>query len=191
MNLALRLYSFEYGGRANGPGLRAVVWFQGCSLNCPGCFNPFTHDPCGGMDVDVDHLAADLLGDSNPIEGVSISGGEPFQQPEALQELLKLVRMANRSTLVFSGYTLAEIRLQPLGPAILQHIDVFIAGRYVRTMKTNHLLIGSSNQKLHLLTSRYRTADFAHIPKSEIILRVDGSVTLTGIEPRCMRGMGS
>ncbi|MFH1265139.1 MAG: 4Fe-4S single cluster domain-containing protein, partial [Planctomycetota bacterium] len=82
--MKIRLHAFEPASRANGPGLRAVVWFQGCTLRCPGCFNPGTHNPLSGHESDTATLAAEILAIRRKIEGVSVSGGEPFQQPEAL-----------------------------------------------------------------------------------------------------------
>ena len=85
--MRVRLHAVELASRANGPGLRSVVWFQGCTLGCSGCFNPGTHDSGGGYDTEVESLAEQLLSAPN-IEGISISGGEPFQQPDALADLV-------------------------------------------------------------------------------------------------------
>jgi anaerobic ribonucleoside-triphosphate reductase activating protein len=180
---SIRLHATELASRANGPGLRAVLWFQGCTLGCPGCFNPLTHDPQAGTVTDTATLAARLLARPNGIEGMSISGGEPFQQPEALLDLLTRLDGSGLSRLIFSGYTLREIEAQPLGPAILAHLDVLIAGRYVQTRHDGHALLGSSNQRIHLLTPRHSSADFTRVPGTEVIIHTDGSITLTGISP--------
>jgi len=182
-SVPLRLHAHEPVSRANGPGLRAVLWFQGCTLGCPGCFNPHTHDASGGTAADISTLATRLHQRPNNIEGISISGGEPFQQPEALLALVEAMRGSDLSILVFSGYSLAEIQRQPLGPAILAHLDVLIAGRYMQSRHDGRALLGSSNQSIHLLTPRHTLAEFAHIPGTEIILHTDGSYTLTGIAP--------
>jgi anaerobic ribonucleoside-triphosphate reductase activating protein len=179
--MLIRLHAFEVASRANGPGLRAVVWFQGCPLKCPGCFNPETHDPRGGSEADTVELAAELLRNPHAIEGVSFSGGEPFQQPEGLLGLLERLAGSGLSTLVFSGYNLGEIERQALGPRLLERIDVLIAGRYVQAQHLGSGLLGSANQKIHLLSRRYKLKDFATIPRQEIILHRDGSITLTGI----------
>ena len=181
--MLLRLHAFEPASRANGPGLRAVVWVQGCTLGCPGCFNPATHDPLAGQETDVADLAKQILQNPHGIEGVSFSGGEPLQQPQALLALLERLNGTRLSKLVFTGYTLAEIRCQPHGPAILHHVDVLIAGRYVQSRHFGRFLLGSANQRVHLLTPRYRTADFADIPPHELILHADGTITSTGISP--------
>ena len=102
----LHLHAIEHFSQANGPGLRTVVWFQGCTLGCPGCFNPATHDSRGGRTVDTRELVTEIRSLGQQIEGVSISGGEPFQQPEALLDLLTGLGDSHLSRLVFSGYRL-------------------------------------------------------------------------------------
>ena len=181
--MKLRLHAFEPASRSNGPGLRAVVWFQGCTLRCPGCFNPATHEPQGGYQSDTETLAGEILALGTRIEGISISGGEPFQQPEALLDLLQRLAASHLSRLVFTGYTLPEIGNLPFGPDILTQVDVLIAGRYVASQRTDHPLLGSANQQLHLLTDRYTLADLAALPARELILHPDGTVTATGVSP--------
>jgi len=177
------IHAFERTSRANGPGLRAVIWFQGCSLGCPGCFNPATHDPRGGYESDTESLAAEILAMSDQVEGVSISGGEPFQQPAALLDLLIRLADSPLSRLVFTGYTLPEINRLPLGPQILRHLDVLIARRYSPAHLSGHGLLGSPNQQIHLLTGRYTLSQLASTPCRELILHPDGTMTASGISP--------
>ena len=74
----------------DGPGLRMTVFVQGCPHHCPGCHNPETWDAAGGMEVEVDEIVKKYL--SNPLlDGITISGGEPFDQPEACAELLSKI----------------------------------------------------------------------------------------------------
>jgi len=181
--MRIRLHAFEPASRANGPGLRAVVWFQGCTLNCFGCFNPATHELRGGYETDTERLAAEILTQADQIEGISVSGGEPFQQPEALQDLLARLAGTSLSRLVFSGLTLDEIQALPGGPAILRQSDVLIAGRYVASKHAGHRLLGSANQQIHLLSTRYTRADLAAVPPRELILHRDGTVTVSGFSP--------
>src|SRR5512146_1753784 len=110
MDEKLRLHHFLPASRANGPGLRAVIWVQGCTLNCPGCFNPQTHSTREGTLVDVNEVFQQILALGTSIEGVTLSGGEPLQQVQPVLALLKRVRKeTSLSTLVFSGYTWQEI----------------------------------------------------------------------------------
>ena len=103
--MTLRMHHFLPCSRANGPGWRAVIWVQGCSLGCPGCFNPETHAFNGGAALGVDDLfkRIETVGDS--VEGLTVSGGEPFQQLRPLTALLRRVRGETRlSIIVFTGF---------------------------------------------------------------------------------------
>lgn len=173
--MKFRLHGFAHASRANGPGLRAVAWFQGCTLGCPGCFNP-RRPPLAGR---------------GGIEGITLSGGEPLQQPEALLDLLRRLEHAELSKLLSSGFSRPEILGMPLGREILSRIDVLIAGRYDARRRLGRGLLGSTNQQIHLLTSRYTMADFRGLPQREAILHPDGRVTFSGIDPWTMRGPGS
>src|SRR5262249_14234624 len=135
-----RIHAVEPRSRANGPGVRFVVWFQGCTLGCPGCFNPATHavalDPGPGPgtrpETSIAELAATMAAAcASGATGLSLSGGEPLQQPDAARALLDAARALGLSTLAFSGYTIDEIRGLPGGPDVLARLDVLIDGRYV------------------------------------------------------------
>jgi anaerobic ribonucleoside-triphosphate reductase activating protein len=155
---------------------------QGCTLGCPGCFNPTTHDARGGRETTVDALVGELTRASG-IEGLSLSGGEPFQQPEAALALLTAARALGLSTLAFSGYTIDEIRALPLGAQLLTALDVLIDGRYVSTERVAAGLRGSSNQRIQLLSARYSLADVESTPVAEIRIGASGDVILTGVNP--------
>jgi anaerobic ribonucleoside-triphosphate reductase activating protein len=155
---------------------------QGCTLGCPGCFNPTTHDARGGRETTVDALVEELTAASG-IEGISLSGGEPFQQPGAALALLTAARALGLSTLAFSGYTIDEIRALPVGTQILAALDVLIDGRYVSTERLATGLRGSSNQRIQLLSPRYSLADVESTPVAEIRIGKSGDVILTGVNP--------
>ncbi len=184
MPAVARIHAIEPLSRANGPGTRFVIWFQGCSLACPGCFNPLSHDPRDGEVQGVERLF-DRIAATAGIEGVTLSGGEPFQQPEALLALVQSVRqrLPQLSLLVFSGYTHKEILRLPTGPATLACIDVLIAGRYAQTRPHGHGLLGSANQRVHHLTGRYTPDAIRQVPPAEIRIAADGSITVSGIAP--------
>ncbi len=181
-DLRARVHAVEPRSRANGPGARFVVWLQGCTLGCPGCFNPATHDAAGGREVPVAELAAQLAATPG-IEGLSLSGGEPLQQPAAAAALLDAARALGLSTLAFSGYTEAEIRALPGGPEVLARLDVLIDGRYVAGERLATGLRGSANQRIRLLTARYQLADVEATPVAEIRIGPSGELVLTGVDP--------
>lgn len=180
---AVRLHRFLPASRANGPGLRTVIWVQGCALGCPGCFNPESHAFDAGEVVSVEALAGRILAVREPVQGITLSGGEPFHQHRALARVLALVReQKDLSVLAFSGYDLEEIRRLRAG-GLLEQIDVLIAGRYQAGRRVAAGLIGSDNKVVHFLTPRYSPADLASVPQAEVIVSPDGEILLSGIDP--------
>jgi anaerobic ribonucleoside-triphosphate reductase activating protein len=180
----LRIHEFLPHSRVNGPGIRAVVWVQGCSLGCPGCFNPQTHPFEPGKLVSVDELFGSLLALQGQIEGVTISGGEPLQQRQPLMALLRRVRQESPlSVLLFSGFTWTKIQQMPEAPAFLNYIDVLIAGRYEAEQHLARDLRGSANKSLHFLTNRYTQDNLRAIPAAEVVITPGGEVVLSGIDP--------
>ena len=135
-----------------------------------------------GPDSDVDDVISQLRA-ARDIEGLSLSGGEPLQQPEAALALLDAARALGLSTLAFSGYTVDEIRALPLGDAVLARLDVVIDGRYVAGERLATGLRGSANQRIQLLTSRYTLAKVEATPVAEIRIAKTGEVVLTGVNP--------
>lgn len=181
-----RVHATVPRSRANGPGTRFVVWFQGCTLGCAGCFNPTTH-AAGGTVVEVGAILAELA--AQRVDGLTLSGGEPMQQAPAALELLLGARRLGLSTLMFSGYTIDELRGHALGPAVLAHLDVLVDGRYVAAERLSDGLRGSANQELRLLTARHTAAEVAATPQAEIRIGPDGSLALTGVAPLTIRAL--
>jgi anaerobic ribonucleoside-triphosphate reductase activating protein len=188
-----RIHAREERSRANGPGVRFVVWFQGCSLGCAGCFNPTTHAVDGGEARAIEDVLAELdraiARGGAPITGVSLSGGEPLQQPEAALALLRGARARSLSTLAFSGYTIDEIEAQPLGPAVLAELDVLIDGRYRAGERLADGLRGSANQRIHCLTDRHTLAEIEATPVAEVRIGADGVIVLTGVDPLKLKSL--
>lgn len=180
----LDLHAIVPRSRANGPGLRFVVWVQGCDLACPGCFNPETHAAAPRMRMPVARLVARIVEVADSLDGVTLSGGEPLQQPAALLAVLAGVRArTSLSVVLFSGFWRREIERMALGPAILEHCDVLVDGRYVAARRLGRGLRGSANQIVHRLTDRYDAAQLDAIVPAEIHIAADGHVVLTGVDP--------
>ena len=94
----------------DGPGLRAVVFFQGCPHQCPGCHNPETWDPNGGYEATAEEIWAALGYDENPLlSGITLTGGEPLLQPAAALALARMARARGSNVLLYTGYTWEEI----------------------------------------------------------------------------------
>lgn len=180
--MTLRLHAFLPRSRANGPGWRSVVWVQGCSLGCPGCFNPQTHgrDEVGET-VGVAEVMERILAAGT--EGLTISGGEPLQQADVVVTLLEKARAAGLSTLLFTGLAWEEVQRLPLAPRIMCCVDVLLAGRYMADRRVAEGLIGSANKTVHLLSSRHTMEEIAATPEAEAIILPDGRVVFSGIRP--------
>lgn len=180
----LRIHAFVPESYANGPGRRAVVWVQGCSLGCPGCFNPETHSFSGGRLVSMDELFAQILAVSDRVEGITLSGGEPLQQQSGIRALLRRIRCeTNLSVVLLTGFTWAEVQSFPNSDEWRSLVDVLIAGRYDEMQYLAQTLRGSANKTVHFFSERYQQADFDQVPESEVILDVDGSMVFTGVAP--------
>lgn len=153
-------------------------------MQCPGCFNPETHNNGLRLLTPVERLVAEIEDDCEDIEGITVSGGEPLEQAEGLAELLRAVRERTRlSVVLFSGYTLGEIKLLPHCEALLSRVDVLVAGRFVKTLRLSHGLRGSSNQIIHLLSDRYEIHQVEKTPGGEICIDTYGAVSVTGVDP--------
>lgn len=182
--LVLNLHEFIPFSRANGPGVRAVIWVQGCSLGCPGCFNPLaqSHDPRQLMPIcSIVDKVRSLCGQ---IEGITISGGEPFEQPAAVLSLIEGVKKeTDLSVILFSGYRMEEIPGIAKGREILGLADVLVAGRFVEGLRPRRGLPGSHNQTIHLISNRYSLDQLENSPDGEVILDPSGAVFVSGVTP--------
>ncbi|MDQ1240302.1 MAG: anaerobic ribonucleoside-triphosphate reductase activating protein [Thermodesulfobacteriota bacterium] len=117
------------------------------------------------------------------IEGITLSGGEPLYQSSAVQDLLKRVREeTGLSVVIYSGYSLEEIIVRPLGGSILQLVDILIAGRFESAKRAYHSVVASSNQQIHFLTSRYRRQDLERWSQGELLIDAQGVVTVSGVQ---------
>ena len=174
---------------ALGPGRRIGIWFQGCSIRCAGCMSrdtwAFTRD---GEPVETVLKRMELwFADA---DGVTISGGEPFDQTDGLLELLAGLRTRFKGdVLVYSGYDFEVLRARHA--AALGLIDVLISEPFDEAQPTNAPLRGSANQRLHRLTAlgeeRFAGLDAAKrtgAPSLDLVVCSDGSVWIAGVPHR-------
>ena len=165
-----------------GPGDRYCLWVHGCCFDCEGCLARNTRFGAY-RNVSVSALASDIK--ESGCDGITISGGEPFLQAEALAELVKEVQAGRDiGVIIYSGFTLEELKERSDAPALLSVTDILIDGRYQKDLDDGRAYIGSSNQLLHYLTDRYKEAGkrYYSAPKrrAEIKFYPD-SVTLIGV----------
>ena len=178
----IRLHQKLENSKTNGPGNRAVIWVQGCSLKCPGCFNPKTHDPNGGTETSIDEILDWICSLGDSIEGISISGGEPLQQFKPVLALLQRIKHETTlTTFLFSGYTKQEIESFPQWSELSDVLDVLLCGRYDITQKQASGIVSSSNQEILFLSNHYTQADLDDIPDNELIIMPNGEIITSGV----------
>ena len=133
----------------DGPGFRFTVFTQGCPHHCPGCHNPQTHDFAAGNDVDTEEIIAKFR--KNPLlDGITLSGGEPFCQAEACTEIAKAAKESGLNVWCYSGYTFEElVSGKEEWLLLLQEVDVLVDGRFELENRTLDCRFrGSRNQRL-------------------------------------------
>jgi anaerobic ribonucleoside-triphosphate reductase activating protein len=134
----------------DGPGLRTVLWTQGCIHNCKGCHNPKTHPLDGGFESSTEEIIQNLE-KIKLQKGITFSGGDPFIQPKPCMEIASFCHTINWDVWVFTGYTYEEIikKNNPTWNEFLEEIDVLVDGPFIIEKKDLTLLYrGSSNQRI-------------------------------------------
>ena len=134
----------------DGPGYRYTIFAQGCPHHCPGCHNPQSHDFEGGRTVDTETILRQVR--ENPLlDGITLSGGEPFCQPEACRALAEAARDLGLSVWCYTGYTWEKLMQEadPARLALLDAVDVLVDGPFILAQKSLELkFCGSRNQRL-------------------------------------------
>jgi anaerobic ribonucleoside-triphosphate reductase activating protein len=194
--MLLRVHSKIDSSSVNGPGRRAVIWVQGCSLACPGCWNPDTHSARSGKEFEIAAILAWIrrLWCDGAVSGFTVSGGEPLEQAAALEVLVTALRrdIPALSVGLFSGYTereLAEGRFRSEDLSLAQRtrswkniracLDFAVLGRFNKRLPSSLPLVSSGNQELVLVSSRYSLDDFED-PGVEITIYANGLTQITG-----------
>jgi len=146
--------------RAEGPGLRFALWFQGCPFRCPGCCNPEMLTFIGGQLISFEYVSDQLRQAAAPgdLEGITLLGGEPFAHAGPAADLAKLARDLGLTVMVFTGFTLEDLRdsfpSHPDRARLLACVDLLVDGPYNRACPEpppplGRRWIGSTNQRVH------------------------------------------
>jgi anaerobic ribonucleoside-triphosphate reductase activating protein len=145
--MLIRIAGITEDSIVDGPGLRLTVFVQGCPHNCPGCHNPETHRFDGGQIMDTAEIITKM--DANPLlDGLTLSGGEPFCQWDACIELADAAHQRGLNVWCYTGYTYRQLT-QDGAHSLLDHIDVLVDGPYIESLRTLELpWRGSRNQRL-------------------------------------------
>jgi anaerobic ribonucleoside-triphosphate reductase activating protein len=164
------------------------VWVQGCYRRCPGCFNPGTHDPFGGYETAVPEIIKQIPLDE--VGGITVSGGEPFEQAEELLVLLEETGKIGLHRLVYTGYTYEALQLREncATGKCLAEIDILIDGAYEENLPSYMPWTGSGNQRVVQLDGGkirkiYKKSEIESSVDAdgEIIIDQGGSILTTGI----------
>lgn len=181
---------FRKQGRCSvlGPGERAVIWVQGCAFKCPGCLVPESWNSKGGFELPIGELV-DWVLEQTGIEGLTLSGGEPFNQAAALVKLLEELgrRAPGLSVMSYTGYTHRWLNRHGTEEQVrlLDKLDILVDGRYHKELHADLLWRGSRNQRIHVLTDRYR----GRLPREdrgqglELEFSGQGTFTFSGVPP--------
>lgn len=187
--MKIRLHGTEERVKTLGPGIRYVVWVQGCLRRCPGCMSPFSQDLSGGYEEETDLLAENIV--KSGCEGLTISGGEPFLQAEALVDLIEKIRMKkDMGVIIYTGNTWEELKASEdkYVQELLVRCDLLVDGAYVEELNDGKNLRGSSNQRAIPLTPRYEKDAAGYgteEAKVEIVVHED-KIRLIGVPSRQM-----
>ena len=192
--LTMQIAQFTPCTEAEGPGKRFAIWFQGCPLRCPGCCNPEFLPFKGGEPWSLSAMLEeiDCAAQNRGIEGITLLGGEPFAHAATGSELAKAMQQRSLTVMVFSGYTMEELKQKedPFVEELLKHTDILVDGPYIRELPDNQRRwIGSTNQRIHFLTDRYQADDPCWKQKNTLEIRLDvnglsvnGFPSLNGVE---------
>ena len=186
---SLRISHYVARTSCEGPGERAALWVSGCSLQCPGCCNPELFDPRAGESIEisalVETLAAEKAGATR--EGLSVLGGEPLDQGEALADFLTALRARRPKwgIIVFTGYRARELILRPGWERLRRLVDTFVAGPFeakeLEPVHGGRRFIGSLNQSLEHMSPRYREDALWRGPRrAELHIDARGGVSVHG-----------
>lgn len=147
--MKLRISGIAEDSIVDGPGMRIAIFAQGCGHGCPGCHNPDSHDPAGGTLTDTDQLVPLL--DNPMLAGITLSGGEPFDQPAPMAVLAEEAHRRGLNVWVYSGYLYEDLCSSPNPDvrALLDAADVLVDGPFRLELRSLALTYrGSSNQRI-------------------------------------------
>ena len=138
-----------------GPGKRIVVWTIGCSKHCINCANPelWQQDSRKNIDLSILYIFLKEIFENNTVDGLTITGGDPFEQPRELLDLILMCKKYTKDVLVYTGYLLQELQDAEniYFQELIKNISVLIDGKYVDELNDNQCVLrGSTNQGLHI-----------------------------------------
>lgn len=180
----IRLHRIYYPVTTLGPGRRLGIWVQGCGRQCDGCLSP-EMQPHIGTPIPLERIFEQIPSDLCP-EGLTISGGEPFDQPQAVYEIICwFLSKYGSDILIYTGYTLAELqaRRDSATNLVLSHVAAVVDGPYKKQYDFGRGWMGSENQTLHVFRHAERYRDFRTAPRSLQAIQEKERLLFIGIPP--------
>jgi anaerobic ribonucleoside-triphosphate reductase activating protein len=186
--MLLRIGATASATECEGPGRRFAIWVQGCRIRCAGCCNPQFFAARGGRLVSAAGLVEEIRCAAEPLEGITLLGGEPFDQAAGLAEVASGAHALGLSVMTFTGYLLEELRARsdPGTAALIRASDLLVDAPYDATRPESvRRWVGSTNQRFHFLSERYAPGielPRAGEPRSRIELEItaDGRLRIRG-----------
>jgi anaerobic ribonucleoside-triphosphate reductase activating protein len=149
--MRIQIAGIERHSSVNGPGVRYVLFTQGCPHACPGCQNPDTWSPTAGVSYDTEDIINDILS-TKYIDGVTLSGGDPLFQAKPILEIVKALNEKKINIWCYTGWTYEQLDSLQAGPEakeVLSYLDVLVDGRFVLSLLSRDCIYrGSTNQRL-------------------------------------------
>ena len=150
--MLLQVAGFLEHSTVNGEGLRSVLFVSGCSHACPGCQNEAMQDTCYGESLSISDIYQRIIKNKPIIDGVTFSGGEPFDQSQALTDLALLLKKEGLTIWCYTGYTYETLKQDSSKRLLLNLVDVLVDGPFISQLKDQNLKYkGSSNQHIYAL----------------------------------------
>jgi len=180
----LNIYKIIKNTGVEGPGRRFCIWVQGCKKHCKGCFAKETWEFGTGKNYSIEELWASIKQEED-IEGITLLGGEPFEQAPALFELTHLAKIKGLSVVCFTGYTIEELKTSQNSAIheLLQNIDLLIDGGFEQeNFDLSRPWVGSLNQRYIFLTDFYTPNDLKKYKnKVEVRISDNGKLEINGM----------
>lgn len=141
--------NIEFENYTNGKGIRMVIWNQGCKIHCPGCHNPETWNNKGGKEFSLEYLKSAIQEHSMEHCGITLSGGDPFLQPQDNRELAKYAHSLGLNVWAYCGQTFEELKENKETLTLLEECDVLVDGPFILEQRDISLPFkGSKNQRI-------------------------------------------
>ena len=161
-----------------GPGIRSVFWTQGCTLACKGCWNTQYWPSRGGEEISVSAILSQLE-ELKDIEGITLLGGEPLQQPKACLELIQGCKEMGLSVFIYTGYEPSEF--DEVMQSCFDLCDIAVTGRYVQELRDTTLRWrGSRNQQVHFISDLYDDSVLQEQTEVECHILPNGEIRMVG-----------